>query len=69
MRALWLVSFRPIGKSKLNDFYQNLFVDSIKSLDFNIKFTLTQFDEQNVKGFINEKNIEEIFVRCMEKKG
>ena len=29
MKALWLVSFRPIGKSKINDFIQSVFVDSI----------------------------------------
>ena len=45
MKALWQVSFRPIGKSKINDFNQNLFIDSIKSIDFDI-FSLTQFDDQ-----------------------
>ena len=54
MKALWLVSFRPFGKSKINDFYQNLFVDSIKSLDFDITFSLTQFDEEKVKDFIDK---------------
>ena len=68
MKALWLVSFRPIGKSKLNDFYQNLFVDSIKSLDFNIKFSLTQFDEQNVKNFINEKKIDSFHINIPKSK-
>ena len=34
MKALWLVSFRPIGKSKVNDFYQSIFVDSVKSIRF-----------------------------------
>ena len=57
MKALWLVSFRPIGKSKENDFFQSIFVDSIKSLDFNITFSLTQFDEANVQEFIKTKNI------------
>ena len=52
MKALWLVSFRPIGKSKINDFYQSLFIDSIKSLDFDITLSLTQFDESNVKKFM-----------------
>ena len=32
MKALWLVSFRPIGKSKNNDSYQSSFVYSIKKL-------------------------------------
>ena len=40
MKTLWLVSFRPIGKSKINDTYQSIFVDSIKSLDEDITFSL-----------------------------
>ena len=55
MKALWLVSFRPIGKSKINDFYQNLFVESIKSTNFDVTFSITQFEEQNVENFIKEK--------------
>ena len=55
MKALWLVSFRPIGKSKINDFFQSMFVDSINSIDFDITFSLTQFDEENVKKFIEKK--------------
>jgi hypothetical protein len=61
MKALWLVSFRPIGKSKINDFFQSVFVDSVKSLDFDISFSLTQFEESNVKEFIEEKKIKNIF--------
>ena len=38
MKALWQVSFRPIGLSKINDFNQNLFIDSIKSINFDITF-------------------------------
>ena len=55
MKALWLVSFRPIGKSKSNDFYQSIFVDSVKSINFDITFSLTQFEEENVENFINKK--------------
>lgn len=62
MKALWLVSFRPIGKSKTNDFYQSLFVDSIKSINYDINFSLTQFDEENVKSFINEKKIKNFYI-------
>ena len=62
MKALWLVSFRPIGKSKINDFYQNLFVDSLKSINFDITFSLTQFDEPNVKNFIEEKKIKNFYI-------
>ena len=62
MKALWLVSFRPIGKSKLNDFYQSTFVDSVKTIDFDITFSLTQFDESNVEKFINQKKIKTIYL-------
>ena len=55
MKALWIVSFRLIGKSTINDFYQNLFVDSVKSVNFDITFSLTQFDEQNVSNFVKRK--------------
>lgn len=61
MKALWLVSFRPIGKSKINDFFQSIFVDSIISLDFDITFSLTQFDELNVKEFVEKKGIKNHF--------
>ena len=61
MKTLWLVSFRPIGKSKVNDTYQSIFVDSVKSLDEDITFSLTQFDEQNVKKFIDDKNIKSFY--------
>ena len=62
MKALWQVSFRPIGKSKTNDFYQNLFVDSIKNINFDITLSLTQFDEQNVEEFIKEKDIKKNYI-------
>ena len=61
MKALWLVSFRPIGKSKMNDNYQSQFVDSIKNIDFDITFSLTQFDEENVKEFVEKKKIKNIY--------
>ena len=61
MKALWLVSFRPIGTSKVNDLFQGVFVDSIKSLDCDITFSLTQFEEPNVEKFINEKNLKSFF--------
>ena len=68
MKALWLVSFRPIGKSKINDFYQNLFVDSVKALDFDITFSLTQFDEENVKSFVEKKDIQNLYINIPKKK-
>jgi hypothetical protein len=68
MKALWLVSFRPIGKSKINDLFQSVFVDSIKSLDFDITFSLTQFDEPNVKEFIEKKEIKNIYKNISKSK-
>lgn len=61
MKALWLVSFRPMGKSQINDLFQSVFVDSIKSLDFDITFSLTQFDEPNVKEFVEKKGIKKFY--------
>ncbi len=62
MKALWLVSFRPIGKSKINDFFQSIFLDSIASIDFDVTFSLTQFDEENVKEFIENKKIKNFYI-------
>ena len=62
MKALWLVSFRPIGTSKINDFYQSIFVDSILSLNFDVTFSLTQFDEKNIQNFIETKKLQNHFV-------
>jgi hypothetical protein len=57
MKFLWLTSFRPLGKSKINDLFQSTFVDSVQSLDLDITFSLTQFEEENVEKFIKNKNI------------
>ena len=62
MKALWLVSFRPFGKSKINDLFQSIFLDSVKSLDFDVTLSLTQFDDLNVKKFIDEKNIKNFYI-------
>ena len=61
MKALWLVSFRPLKSSRSNDFNQSLFVDSVKSIDFDITFSITQFDEKNVKEFVDSKNIKSFY--------
>lgn len=66
MKALWLVSFRPLGKSKINDFYQNIFVDSIKALDTDITFSLTQFEEANVEEFIENKKIKNFYTKVLK---
>ena len=68
MKVLWLVSFRPIGKSRSNDFIQNMFVESVKSLDNDVYFSLTQFDEANVKKFIKEKKIKNFYKNISKKK-
>ncbi len=68
MKVLWLVSFRPIGKSKSNDLFQSMFVDSVKSLNNNIHFSLTQFNEQNVKKFIKKKRIKNFYKDISKKK-
>jgi len=67
MKALWLVSFRPIGNSKENDFYQSIFIDSIKNINFDITFSLTQFDEQNVEEFVKEKKIKNFYTNISKK--
>ena len=68
MKVLWLVSFRPIGKSKSNDLFQSMFVDSVKSLNNDIFFSLTQFNEKNVKKFIKEKKIKNFYKNISKKK-
>ncbi len=67
MKVLWIVSFRPIGKSKSNDLFQSMFVDSVKSLDKDIHFSLTQFNEKNVKKFIKEKKIKNFYKNISKK--
>lgn len=62
MKILWLTSFRPMGKSKSNDLFQSIFVDSVKSLNLDITFSLTQFEESNVEKLIEEKNINKFFI-------
>ena len=68
MKALWLVSFRPIGRSKSNDLFQSMFVDSVKSLDCDIHFSLTQFNEPNVEKFIKSKKIKSFYTNISKKK-
>ena len=68
MRILWLVSFRPIGKSKSNDLFQSIFVDSVKSLNSEVWFSLTQFNEVNVKRFVQKKKIKNFFTNISKKK-
>ena len=45
-----------------------MFVDSVKSLDNDIYFSLTQFNEKNVKKFIKEKKIKNFYKNISKKK-
>ena len=67
MKALWLVSFRPIGKSRSTDLNQSIFVDSIKKIRFDVTFSLTQFGEKNVKEFIDNKKIKNFYTNISKK--
>ena len=55
MKILWMTSLRPIGASKENDKIQNLFLNSVLSIDKYIKFSLTQFDDKGVFDYIKKK--------------
>tara|TARA_B100001057_G_scaffold437613_1_gene469541 strand:+ start:4698 stop:5555 length:858 start_codon:yes stop_codon:yes gene_type:complete len=68
MKVLWLVSFRPMGKSKTNDLFQGMFVDSVKALNCDVQFSLTQFDEANVKKFVKEKKIKNFYTNISKTK-
>ena len=61
MKALWLVSFRPVGKSKNVDINQDKFLESINSINFDITLSVTQFDEKNVKEFVKSKKIKNFY--------
>ena len=67
MKVLWIVSFRPIGKSKSNDLFQSMFVDSVKSLNCDTYFSITQFEEKNVKKFVKEKKIKNFYKNIPKK--
>ena len=67
MKALWIVSFRPIGSSKSNDLFQNIFIESIKSLDFDVTLSATQFDDLNVKEFISSKDVKNYYTNISKK--
>lgn len=68
MKVLWLSSFRPMGKSKNNDLFQGIFVDSVKALNCDVYFSLTQFGEANVKKFVKEKKIKNFYTNISKKK-
>ena len=56
-----MTSLRPVGKSVENDKIQELFIKSIKNINYPIKLSLTQFDDENVENFIQQKNLNVFF--------
>ncbi len=62
-----MTSLRPVGKSVENDKIQELFIKSIKNINYPIKLSLTQFDDENVENFIQQKNLN-VFFNNVEKK-
>ena len=65
MKILWMTSLRPIGASKENDKIENLFLNSILSIDKDIKFSLTQFDDKGAFDYI--KKIRSFYVNHKKK--
>ena len=63
-----MTSLRPIGKSIENDEIQNLFVESLKNLKAEMTLSLTQFDDEGVKEYIEKQNIKSYFVNFEKKK-
>ena len=62
MRALWMTSLRPIGKSLENDKIQELFVNSLENFGSKITLSLTQFDDDGVREYIKNKKINNFFI-------
>ena len=61
MKILWMTSLRPFGVSTSNDLIQENFINSIISLQSNIEFSFTQFDELGVQDFVNSKKIKKFY--------
>ena len=65
MKTLWMTSLRPFGISTSNDLIQENFINSIISLQSNIEFSFTQFDELGVQDFVRfKKNNKILFQYC-----
>ena len=67
MSILWMTSLRPIGKSIENDKIQDLFIKSVNNIDKPIKFSLTQFDDDNVEEYLKNNAIN-CYYKNFEKK-
>ena len=57
MSVLWMTSLRPLGKSIENDKIQEVFVKSVLNINKKIKFSLTQFDDDNVESYLKNNEI------------
>ena len=68
MKILWQVSFRPFGKSKINDDIQKKFVENIKKMKADITLSVTQFDDYGVKNFLNRSDIKFEYFNVPKKK-
>ena len=63
-----MTSLRPIGKSIENDKIQDLFIKSVNNIDKSIKFSLTQFDDDNVQEYLIKNKINCYFSNIEKKK-
>ena len=68
MSVLWMTSLRPIGKSSENDKIQDLFIKSVQNIEKPIKFSLTQFDDDNVEEYLIKNKINCYFSNIEKKK-
>jgi len=62
MKILWMSSLRPFTISKSNDFIQESFINSVKSLDCDIELSLTQFNEKGVEEYLAKKKINKFYI-------
>ncbi|SVD65834.1 uncharacterized protein METZ01_LOCUS418688, partial [marine metagenome] len=63
-----MTSLRPIGKSAENDKIQDLFIKSVQNIEKPIKFSLTQFDDDNVEEYLIKNKINCYFSNIEKKK-
>ena len=63
-----MTSLRPIGKSIQNDKIQDLFIKSVNNIHKSIKFSLTQFDDDNVENYLAKNKINCFFSNIEKKK-
>ena len=67
MSIQWMTSLRPIGKSVENDKIQDLFIKSVHNIEKQIKFSLTQFDDDNVEEYLIKNKINCYFINIEKK--